>query len=125
MANVAVSLLFAALHYTVWPTPVPIFFLSLALGLLYQRTGSLVAPMALHMTFNAVSTILMFLVMGMHPQADTRPATPRTDPRPDPPPGRPDHQPPGRRDRRGSVGSMTLKNFRDGLDACDGRRLDS
>ncbi len=65
VANVIVSLLFAALHYAVWPTPVPIFFLSLVLGLLYQRTGSLIAPIALHTTFNGVSTVLMLLTIGM------------------------------------------------------------
>lgn len=69
VANVLVSALFASLHYAVWPTPVPIFFLSLVLGLLYQRTGSLVAPVALHMTFNGVSTVLMFLALGAMPPA--------------------------------------------------------
>ena len=64
LANVLVSLIFAALHGAVWPTPIPIFFLSLGLGLLYQRTGSIVASTALHMTFNGVSTLLMFLTLG-------------------------------------------------------------
>jgi membrane protease YdiL (CAAX protease family) len=64
LANVVVSLIFAALHAAVWPTPIPIFFLSLGLGLLYQRTGSLVPSMVLHMTFNGVSTLLMLLMLG-------------------------------------------------------------
>ena len=64
MANVVVSIVFAALHYQVWPTPIPIFFLSMGLGLLYQRTGGLAAPIALHMTFNGVSTLIMFLSGG-------------------------------------------------------------
>ena len=63
-ANVIVSLIFAALHGAVWPTPIPIFFLSLGLGFLYQRTGGILAPIALHMTFNGVSTTMMFLVAG-------------------------------------------------------------
>ena len=67
LANIGVSLIFAALHGAVWPTPVPIFFLSLGLGLLYQRTGGIVAPTALHMTFNGVSTLLMFLTLGTPP----------------------------------------------------------
>jgi membrane protease YdiL (CAAX protease family) len=61
-ANVIVSLIFAALHGAVWPTPIPIFFLSLGLGFLYQRTGGILAPIALHMTFNGVSTTMMFLI---------------------------------------------------------------
>ena len=66
-ANVFVSLVFAALHGAVWPTPVPIFFLSLGLGFLYQRTGGILASTALHMTFNGVSTLLMFLMIGGNP----------------------------------------------------------
>ena len=65
VANVVVSIIFAGLHASVWPTPIPIFFLSLGLGLLYQRTGSLVTSTALHMTFNGVSTLLMLLTLGM------------------------------------------------------------
>ena len=64
-ANVIVSLVFAALHGAVWPTPIPIFFLSLGLGLLYQRTGSILGPIALHMTFNGISTLIMFLTVGL------------------------------------------------------------
>jgi len=83
VANLAVSILFAALHYTVWPTPVPIFFLSLVLGLLYQRTGSLVAPVALHMTFNGITTVLMFLVMGSSaPTGPQKPTIPVPLPKP-------------------------------------------
>lgn len=79
-ANVAVSVVFAALHSKVWPTPIPIFFLSLGLGLLYQRTGGLVAPICLHMTFNGVSTVFMFLTIGT-----ANPGTPKA-PNPIPPP---------------------------------------
>jgi membrane protease YdiL (CAAX protease family) len=72
LANVAVSIVFASLHGAVWPTPIPIFFLSIGLGLLYQRTGSLVAPIALHMTFNGISTLIMFLTVGIHAPGDPK-----------------------------------------------------
>lgn len=65
LANVAASVIFAGMHAAVWPTPIPLFFLSLALGEVYRRTGSLYAPIALHMTFNGLSTFAMILVSQM------------------------------------------------------------
>ncbi len=62
--NVAVSLIFALLHGKQWPAPIPIFILSLGLGYLFQRTGSLVPNITLHMVFNGISTMLMFLIAG-------------------------------------------------------------
>jgi hypothetical protein len=44
-----------------WPAPIGIFFLSMALGVVYQRTGSLLTAMVMHGVFNGCSTIL-FLV---------------------------------------------------------------
>ena len=75
-ANVIVSLVFATLHGKVWPTPMPIFFLSLGLGFLYQRTGGIVASTALHMTFNGMSTLVMFVTLGAVPTPKAPPATP-------------------------------------------------
>jgi membrane protease YdiL (CAAX protease family) len=63
LANLAVSLLFAAMHAAVWPSPIPLFLLSLVLGLLYQRTGSLIAPITLHAVFNGISTVLIFVTI--------------------------------------------------------------
>ncbi len=60
-ANIFVSLIFASLHYKQWPAPVALFLLSLGLGFVYRRTGSLVAPIALHATFNGLSTTLMLI----------------------------------------------------------------
>ncbi len=79
-ANIFVSVIFAGLHWLVWPTPIPIFFLSLGLGVLYQRTGSLIAPMALHMTFNGVSTLLMILSLGIPSPKDKEEVKPPPTP---------------------------------------------
>ena len=46
------SSVFALVHMPQWPAPLAIFLLSLGLGLLYQRTGSLVASFVLHAAFN-------------------------------------------------------------------------
>lgn len=61
IGNISVSLVFAALHSPQWPAPVPLFFLSLVLGWLYLRSGSVVAPWALHTAFNGLSTVGMLL----------------------------------------------------------------
>jgi len=58
-ANLGASLLFAMMHASVWPTPIPLVFLSLGLGWLRNRTQSLWGPIVLHGLFNAVSTLLL------------------------------------------------------------------
>jgi membrane protease YdiL (CAAX protease family) len=56
------SLLFAVMHSFVWPTPIPLFFFSLALGWLAYRTQSLVGSITLHALFNGVAFLtLVFL----------------------------------------------------------------
>jgi membrane protease YdiL (CAAX protease family) len=55
----ASSVIFASLHSDVWPTPIPLFFLSLGLGTISYRTQSLVAPLVMHMLFNAVTILQM------------------------------------------------------------------
>lgn len=56
----ASSLLFAAMH-NAWPSQIPLFVLSLGLGYVAYRTQSLIAPIVLHMLFNAVSTLPLVL----------------------------------------------------------------
>ncbi|GAC1463197.1 MAG: hypothetical protein NVSMB9_00360 [Isosphaeraceae bacterium] len=52
---------FALVHAPQMPAPFAIFALSLALGTVYQRTGSLIAPFTLHALFNGFNTLLMVL----------------------------------------------------------------
>jgi membrane protease YdiL (CAAX protease family) len=60
----ATSLLFAMFHASVWPTPVPLFFLALALSYLSYRTQSLVPAVLLHALFNAVASIDLVLTQS-------------------------------------------------------------
>lgn len=57
--NILTSLFFALMHGPQWPSPIPLFVLSMALGWARQRTGGLVAPIVMHMLFNANSTVLL------------------------------------------------------------------
>jgi membrane protease YdiL (CAAX protease family) len=49
------AVLFAAIHSSVWPSPIALVVLGLALGVLAWRTGSLVGPILLHSLFNGVA----------------------------------------------------------------------
>ena len=69
-AIVATSLLFAGMHAPQWPAPVGIFFLSMVLGVVYQRTGSLLTAMVMHGVFNGCSTLL--LLQGLMAQSIQR-----------------------------------------------------
>lgn len=51
------SLLFAYVHTSVWPTPIPLFVLALGLGELAQRRSSLIGPIVLHSLFNGISCV--------------------------------------------------------------------
>ena len=62
-AIVITSLFFAAVHGAQWPAPIPIFVLSLVLGAVYYRTGSLIASICLHGAFNGWSTLVMFVLL--------------------------------------------------------------
>jgi membrane protease YdiL (CAAX protease family) len=77
---IGTSLLFAMIHINVWPSPMPLFVLGLALGWVAYRTRNLIAPVILHSLFNAVSAVV--LLTGIFDQAngnaetsaDSRPA---------------------------------------------------
>jgi membrane protease YdiL (CAAX protease family) len=51
------GLLFAAMHGQVWPSPVALFPLGMALAWLRYRTSSLVGAVTLHVLFNAVGML--------------------------------------------------------------------
>ncbi len=68
------SILFATMHLPQWPAPIAIFLLSIALGTVYQRTGSLLASITMHATFNGINTMLLLLAaVGQHIQATIQP----------------------------------------------------
>jgi membrane protease YdiL (CAAX protease family) len=61
---IACASLFAALHASQWPAPIPLFVLALGLGHLARATRGLVAPIAMHATFNAISTFGAILAIA-------------------------------------------------------------
>ena len=52
------SVLFGLAHFSQGPAPISLFVLSLGLGFLYQRTGSLFACIIVHMLLNGVTMVL-------------------------------------------------------------------
>ncbi len=77
-AIVGSSLLFAVMHFSSWPAPIPLFVLSLALGFLACRTNSLVAPITLHATFNGVMMTVLVTSLGGDKQKPVRESLPST-----------------------------------------------
>jgi hypothetical protein len=55
------SMLWALFHWSVWPTPIPLFFLGLGLGWLAYRTQSLLSAITVHVLFNSVACIVLGL----------------------------------------------------------------
>ena len=74
LPNVIVSMVFAGLHFGQWPAPLPLFVLSLTLGELMRRTHSLWGPIALHATFNGMSTSLLLLLIWSGVKLPERPS---------------------------------------------------
>jgi membrane protease YdiL (CAAX protease family) len=60
------GLLFGLVHFAAWPTPVPLFLLGVALGLLYYRTQSLLPCVVTHALFNAVSYVELLIQASRH-----------------------------------------------------------
>lgn len=59
------SVFFALLHAGNGPDPVPIFFLALGLGYLYQRTHRIWPGVAMHMSLNGSSTVALLLGLAI------------------------------------------------------------
>jgi membrane protease YdiL (CAAX protease family) len=55
----ATAALFAAVHSSIWPSPVPLFPLALGLGWLAVRTRGVLVPFVVHGLFNAVSAVFV------------------------------------------------------------------
>jgi len=55
------SAVFALMHLGHGAAPIPLFFLALALGYLYQRTGRLLPSVTVHFCLNACSLALLYL----------------------------------------------------------------
>ena len=53
------SLLFAYVHAPQWPAPIALFALAMVIGTVYYRTGSLIAAIFMHATFNGISTLML------------------------------------------------------------------
>jgi membrane protease YdiL (CAAX protease family) len=66
---IVVSALFAALHLGHGPDPIPLFFLSLILGYLYQRTHRIVAPLTVHFCVNSLAVVQLGITWAAGPAA--------------------------------------------------------
>jgi membrane protease YdiL (CAAX protease family) len=60
---ITTSLIFAALHFDQWPAPIALFLLSVLIGYVYEKTGSLIAAICMHAAFNGLATF--FLLMSI------------------------------------------------------------
>jgi membrane protease YdiL (CAAX protease family) len=58
------SCLFALAHFNHGPDPIPLFFLALGLGYLYQRTHRVLPCVIVHFLVNAISMLQLWVVAG-------------------------------------------------------------
>lgn len=64
------SAIFAVMHLGQGAAPIPLFFLSLGLGYLYQRTRCLTACIVVHAMLNGQSMVLLLIKMFVLPDMD-------------------------------------------------------
>jgi membrane protease YdiL (CAAX protease family) len=69
VSNFAISMLFGGMHAGQWPAPLSLFVLSMCLGELYRRSGSMIATIVMHACFNglSMSTLLIASALGRLP----------------------------------------------------------
>lgn len=58
------SAIFASLHWGQGPAPIPLFFLALGLGYIYQRTHRILPCIVVHMLLNGTTLLVCWLVQG-------------------------------------------------------------
>lgn len=61
------SLVFAFMHYSHGPDPIPLFFLALALGVIYQRTHRILPCIVVHSLLNACSFAMLVVQLSAAP----------------------------------------------------------
>lgn len=67
------SLLFAAAHYGYGPDPIPLFFLAIILGYVYQRTHRIVPCIVAHAMFNSLAMLILWRVVFLQSKLDAIP----------------------------------------------------
>lgn len=58
------SMAFSLAHATHGPAPIPLFFFSLALGYVYEKTGRLAPSIIAHLLLNLTTTIMLWLMIS-------------------------------------------------------------
>ena len=84
LAVILSSFFFAYVHAPQWPAPIALFVLACVIGILFVRTGSLITAVAIHATFNGISTLMLFVAVmtGVKPGGGQKPVTAWIEPAP-------------------------------------------
>ncbi|MBI3838992.1 MAG: CPBP family intramembrane metalloprotease [Planctomycetia bacterium] len=64
LPNVVVAAIFGLMHWGHGPDPAALFVLSLFLGYTYQRTHRILAPLVVHVSFNALAVIQLWVMLA-------------------------------------------------------------